>query len=134
MQESIGKGGTAAIAVITAAVVAGSVWLAFGRDDTRSTPLEDVAAGRAIAPSPQATTAPQGRDAPDSREGVDGAGTETQTRGLTDPETNPNAQAEIGSGRNAPQTTPNAAAQRVPRNDLESGANADPEESARIPR
>jgi hypothetical protein len=145
MQESIGKGGTAAIALITAGVVAGSIWLAFGRDDMRSTPIEDVAAGRAITPAtldptdsdPGLTpegTRPQGRDAPDSREGVDGAGTETQTRGLTDAETNPNAQAEIGSGRNAPQTTPNAAAQRVPRNDLESGANADREESARIPR
>lgn len=145
MQESIGKGGTAAIALITAGVVVGSVWFAFARDDMRSTPIEDAAAGRAITPftqdptdsdpglSPEAAR-PQGRDAPDSREGVDGASTETQTRGLTDAETNPDAQAEIGTGRNAPPTTPNEAAQRVPRNDLESGANADPEESARIPR
>jgi len=146
MQESLGKRGAALVAVITAVVVVGAVWLAFGRDDLRGTAVEDAVADRAITSgtadptdsdplvSDNEEARPQGRDAPDSREGVDGAGTETLTRGLADPETNPNARAELGTGRNAPGDPSNEAAQRVPRNDLESGANADPEESARIPR
>ena len=137
MQESLGKRGTAMVALITAAVVAGSVWMAFGRDDMRSTALEDAAAGREITRFDPASTdaaGPQGRAAPDSGEGADGASTETQTSGMTDPDVNPNPQAGIDTGRNAPRDPNNAAAQRAPENRLPDGANADPEESARIPR
>lgn len=145
-QESIGKRGTLMIGLITAAVVVGATWLAFGRDDMRSTALEDAAAGREITrqtadptdSDPLVSDAeearPQGRDAPDSQEGVDGAGTETQTRGLTDPDVNANPPATVGTGRNAPADPRNEAAQEVPRNRLPDGANANPEESARIPR
>ncbi len=145
-QESIGKGGAAMIALITVAVVVGATWLAFGRDDMRSTAIEDAAAGRAItrqAPDPTDSdplvsnneeARPQGREAPDSQEGVNGAGAETQTRGLTDPDVNANPLANVGTGRNAPADPRNEAAQEVPRNRLPDGANADPAESARIPR
>ncbi|MDP8917226.1 MAG: hypothetical protein M3M95_08510 [Pseudomonadota bacterium] len=124
MQESLGKRGTAMVALITAAVVAGSMWLAFGGDDMRSTPV----AGR------EADAArPQGREAPGSQEGLYGAGSPAQRRGLTDPDVNPNPQAGMDTGRNAPPD-PNATVQRAPETRLPDGANADPEESARIPR
>lgn len=143
--DSVSRTGGIVVAVITLAVVGAAAVFALGRDDMRSTPVEDVAAGRtATAATADPTDSdpglaredrrPQGRDAPDSREGVNGAGVETQTRGATDPDANPNASAEIATGRNAPRDPNDAAAQRVPRNDLDSGANADREESARIPR
>lgn len=139
--DSVSRTGGIVVAVITLAVVGAAAVFALGRDDLRSTPVEDVAAGRNVTPAAASDPGlaredrrPQGRDAPDSREGVNGAGVETQTRGATDPDANPNASAEIATGRNAPRDPNDAAAQRVPRNDLDSGANADREESARIPR
>lgn len=135
MADRVNKRGGIIVTLVVLAVVIAAVVLALGRDNKRSTPVEDAVAGREAtsgvpdAGGASAAAQPQGREAPDSNEGIDGAGTETLTRGLADPEANPNAQAELGTGRNAPADPRNQAAQRTPRNDLRNGANADPERS-----
>jgi hypothetical protein len=149
MADRVTKKGGIIVAAVVLAAVALAVFLTFARDDMRSTPVEDAVAGREITPATADPTdsdplvsdneeaRPQGRLAPDSNEGVGGAGSPETTRDTPalNPGTAPDATPRSGdTGRNAPADPNNTAAQRVPENDLESGANADREESARIPR
>jgi hypothetical protein len=112
----------------------------------RSTPVEDAVAGREVTPAiPDPTDSdpgltpedqrPQGRLAPGSNEGRNGAGSPETRRDTPalNPGTAPDATPRSGdTGRNAPRDPKNAAAQRTPENDLESGANANRERSAEV--
>ena len=149
MADRVTKRGGIVVAVVVLAVVALAVFLTFARDDMRSTAVEDAVAGRPVTGpvadptdsdplvSDNEEARPQGRLAPDSNEGVSGAGASANTRDTPalNPGTAPDATPRSGdTGRNAPGDPNNAAAQRRPENDLESGANANREESGRIPR
>jgi hypothetical protein len=142
--DPVGKRGVAIVTVAVIATVAGAVWLTFARDDMRSTPVEDVFAGRPATASvtdptdsdPGLTpenTRPQGRLAPDSQEGVSGAGSSALTRDTPalNPGTAPGREGTTASpdtGRNLP-ASPGANPQSPNLNSLPNGANADPEES-----
>lgn len=141
MADSVGKRGGLVVAVVVLAVVGAAVALSLGRDDVRSTPVEDAAAGRAVtASTPDPTDSdplvsdneaarPQGKEAPDSNEGRDGAGSPALNRDT--PALNPSAPSAASpspdGGRNAAADPNNDAARRVPRNDLQDGANANAE-------
>lgn len=144
--DPVGKGGVAIVTLVVLACVAGAVWLTFARDDMRSTPVEDFIAGRPVTSAvadptdsdPGLTpedTRPQGRLAPDSREGVGGAGSSALTRDT--PALNPGVSPEVNAtvapdtGRNLPPS-PGAQTQDAPVNDLQDGANADPERSREL--
>ena len=96
--QRVGGRGKLLVALIVLAVVAAIVVWALGRDDVRSTPLEDAAAGRDLTvgsadPTSPETAQPQGRAAPDSNEGQFGAGS---------PSTTGEAPPTGDTGRNAP--------------------------------
>jgi len=144
--DPVGKRGAAIVAVVVLLTVAAAVWLTFGRDDMRSTPVEDIAAGRSATAAVSDPTdsdpglapenaRPQGRLAPDSREGVSGAGNSALTRDTPalNPGVAPDQQATVATdtGRNAPPS-PGAQRQEAPVNDLRNGANADPERSREL--
>ena len=144
--QQVGKRGGLIVAVVVVAVVALAVWLTFARDDMRSTPVEDVVAGRPATASVTDPTdsdpgltpedsRPQGRLAPDSREGVSGAGSSALTRDTPalNPGVGPDRQATVSpdTGRNLP-ASPGATPQTAPRNDLETGANANAERSREL--
>ena len=146
MADEVGKRGAAIVAVVVAVVVGAAVAISLGRDDMRSTALEDEVAGRPVTgPAPDPTDSdplvsdneearPQGKEAPDSNEGRDGAGSALTTRET--PALNPGSGGSTtvapNTGRNAPGDPNNTAAQRAPENDLRNGANADPERSREV--
>jgi hypothetical protein len=146
MADEVGKRGVAIVTVVVVAVVGAAVALSLGRDDMRSTALEDEVAGRAVTgPTADPTDSdplvsdneearPQGKEAPDSNEGRDGAGSPATTRETPalNPGTGGNATVAPNTGRNAPADPNNTAAQRAPENDLRNGANADPERSGEV--
>lgn len=145
MADTVNKRGGLIVAVVVLAVVVAAIVLVFSRDDMRSTPVEDAVAGRTVTPAtsdptdsdPGLTpedTRPQGKLAPDSNEGRFGAGspeTKRDTPALN-PGTAPDTTPRGDTGRNAPGDPNNEAAQRVPRNDLESGANVDRKRSGEL--
>ena len=123
--QRVGGKGKLIVAAIVLLVVIGVVWFALGRDDMRSTPVEDAVAGRELGPgAPDPTdsdpglsaeaTRPQGRSAPDSNEGLVGSPAQTG-----DPQT------AGGSGRNAPAPA-GADAQNAPDGSLTSGPDRAP--------
>lgn len=144
--EPVGKRGVAIVTIVVLACVVGAVWVTFARDDMRSTPVEDVFAGRPATASVTDPTdsdpgltaedaRPQGRLAPDSQEGVSGAGSSALTRDTPalNPGVGPDRQATVApdTGRNLPPS-PGANPQEAPRNDLENGANANAERSREL--
>ena len=146
MADRVTKRGGVLVAVVVLAVVALAVFLTFARDDMRSTPVEDVAAGRPVTASVADPTdsdpgltpedaRPQGRLAPDSREGVGGAGSSPLTRDTPalNPGVAPDRQATVAAdtGRNAPPSA-GASPQEGPTNDLRNGANVDVERSREL--
>jgi hypothetical protein len=146
MADRVTKRGGLIVAVVVLAAVALAVFLTFARDDMRSTPVEDVVAGRPVTASVADPTdsdpgltpedsRPQGRLAPDSREGVGGAGSSPLTRDTPalNPGVAPDRQATVApdTGRNAPPP-PGASPQDAPENDLRNGANVDAERSREL--
>ena len=144
--DPVGKRGVAIVTLVVVASIAFAVWFTLARDDMRSTPVEDVAAGRPATASVTDPTdsdplltpedaRPQGRLAPDSREGVSGAGSSALTRDTpalnpgVSPEQRPSVSPD--TGRNLP-ASPGATPQTAPRNDLEDGANANAERSREL--
>jgi hypothetical protein len=130
--QRVGGKGKLIVAVIVLLAVVGVVWFALGRDDMRSTPVEDAVAGRAIGsgvPDPTDSDPglaspesgrPQGRSAPDSNEGVVGSPSQTG---------DPASAAGGASGRNAP-APPGADAQNAPDGSLTSGPDRAPASTA----
>ena len=146
MADDVGKRGAAIVAVVVAVVVGAAVAISLGRDDMRSTAIEDEVAGRPVTKavadptdsdplvSDNEDARPQGKEAPDSNEGRDGAGSPALTRETPalNPGTGGNATVAPNTGRNAPGDPNNAAAQRAPENDLRDGANANAERSREV--
>jgi hypothetical protein len=128
--QRVGGRGKLIVALVVLATVAALVVFVLGRDDRRSTPLEDAAAGRAITAEDPAAAAsadalPQGRQAPDSNEGATGAGSPYNTG---------EAQAPAAdTGRNAPAGD-SRAAQRTPDGSLTEGPDRAPAPAAPVGR
>ena len=142
--RTVSRRGKWIVPVVVLAVVAGAVAFALGRDDMRSTPVEDVAAGRAITSATTDPTdsdpglsaeanRPQGKVAPDSREGRYGAGSPATKRDTPElnPGTAPELQSSPNTGRNAP-ADPSAARQAAPDGSLTEGPYRDPAPTAPV--
>ena len=131
------------VGLVVLAVVAAMVAFALGRDDLRSTPVEDAVSGRDLTTGVQDPTdsdpglsaeanRPQGKVAPDSREGRYGAGSPATKRDTPDlnPGTAPELQSSPNTGRNAP-ADPTARPQRAPDGGLTEGNYRAPTPAAR---
>lgn len=137
MAESVSGRGKWIVALVVLAAVVAAVVFALGRDDLRSTPVEDAVAGRASTTGvtdptdsdPGLTpeeTRPQGREAPDSNEGVDGAGSPAVRRGALEGQGGAEAATGVDptdpTGRNA-AAAPGARVQDAPTGSLTEGPN-----------
>ena len=132
------------VALVVLVVVAAAVAFALGRDDLRSTPVEDAVAGRALTTGAHDPTdsdpglsneamRPQGKVAPDSREGRYGAGSPATKRDTPalNPGTAPELQSSPNTGRNAP-TDPTARQEPGPDGSLTDGPYRDPAPTAPV--